>query len=95
MLTYLAPAWISMFNLVKFLGWKKVMVKLQSLMLQTRPENVANICINELCLKKAITLFPVLNGSPGNLGGRGALFVETGFYADISWESRCNIEINV
>ena len=27
--------------------------------------------------------------------GRGALCVEMGFYADISWESRCNIEINV
>ena len=27
-------------------------------------------------------------------GGRGALCVEMGFYADISWESRCNIEIN-
>ena len=25
----------------------------------------------------------------------GALCVEVGFYADISWESRCNIEINV
>ena len=69
MLTYLAPAWISMFNLVKFLGWKKVMVKLQSLTLQTQPENVANISINELCLKKAITLFPALNGSPGGLTG--------------------------
>ena len=30
------------------------------------------------------------------LGGRGgALCVEMGFYADISWESRCNIEINI
>ena len=77
MLTYLAPAWISMFNLVKFLGWKKVMVKLQSLMLQTRPENVANICTNELCLKKAITLFPALKGSLG--GGGRALCVEMGF----------------
>ena len=27
--------------------------------------------------------------------GAGALCVEMGFYADISWESRCNIEINV
>ena len=27
--------------------------------------------------------------------GGGALCVEMGFYADISWESRCNIEINV
>ena len=26
---------------------------------------------------------------------RGALCVEMGFYLDISWESRCNIEINV
>ena len=25
----------------------------------------------------------------------GALCVEIGFYADISWESRCNIEISV
>ena len=25
----------------------------------------------------------------------GALCVEVGFYADISWESKCNIEINV
>ena len=25
----------------------------------------------------------------------GALCVEMGFYVDISWESRCNIEINV
>ena len=29
-----------------------------------------------------------------NLRG-GALYVEMGFNADISWESRCNIEINV
>ena len=36
------------------------MAKLQSLMLQTQLENVANICTNELCLKKAITLFPAL-----------------------------------
>ena len=28
-------------------------------------------------------------------GTRGALCVEMGFYADIFWESRCNIEINV
>ena len=27
--------------------------------------------------------------------GGGALCVEMGFYTDISWESRCNIEINV
>ena len=27
--------------------------------------------------------------------GAGALCVEMGFYADIFWESRCNIEINV
>ena len=27
--------------------------------------------------------------------GEGALCVEMGFYADISWELRCNIEINV
>ena len=27
--------------------------------------------------------------------GAGALCVEMGFYADISWKSRCNIEINV
>ena len=27
--------------------------------------------------------------------GGGALCVEMGFYADISWESRCGIEINV
>ena len=27
--------------------------------------------------------------------GWGALCVEMGFYADMSWESRCNIEINV
>ena len=27
--------------------------------------------------------------------GDDALCVEMGFYADISWESRCNIEINV
>ena len=33
----------------------------------------------------------------GGQGGRGpgALCVEMGFYADISWESRWNIEINV
>ena len=48
------------FNLIFFPGWKKVTAKLQSLMLQTQPENVANICTNELCLKKAITLFPAL-----------------------------------
>ena len=60
-----------MYNLVEFLGWKKVMVKLQSLMLQTQPENVANICINELCLKKAITLFPALRGCSGVPGVRG------------------------
>ena len=54
-----------MFNLVEFPGWKKVMVKLLSLMLQTQPENVENICINELCLKKAITLFPALKGGQG------------------------------
>ena len=29
------------------------------------------------------------------VGAEGALCVEMGFYADISWESRCNIEINV
>ena len=30
-------------------------------------------------------------------GGKGAVVqcVEMGFYVDISWESRCNIEINV
>jgi hypothetical protein len=28
-------------------------------------------------------------------GTEGALCVEMGFYADISFESRCNIEINV
>ena len=33
-------------------------------------------------------------GRSKNPGG-GALCVEMGFYADISWESRCNIEINV
>ena len=27
--------------------------------------------------------------------GGGALCVEMGFYRDIFWESRCNIEINV
>ena len=27
--------------------------------------------------------------------GEGALCVDMGFYEDISWESRCNIEINV
>ena len=27
--------------------------------------------------------------------GGGALCVEMGFYSDISWESICNIEINV
>ena len=26
--------------------------------------------------------------------GGGALCVEMGFYADISWKSRCNIEMN-
>jgi hypothetical protein len=26
--------------------------------------------------------------------GGGALCFEMGFYADINWESRCNIEIN-
>ena len=31
---------------------------------------------------------------PGGPGG-GALCVEMGFYVDISWESRCNIEIKV
>ena len=30
-----------------------------------------------------------------NRGRGGALGVNMGFYADISWESRCNIEINV
>ena len=29
------------------------------------------------------------------VGEGGALYVEMGFYADISWESRCGIEINV
>ena len=29
----------------------------------------------------------------GGGGPGGALCVEMGFYADISWESRCNIEI--
>ena len=39
---------------------------------------------------------PVLS-FPGlsQAGGGGALCVEMGFYADISWESRRNIEINV
>ena len=32
---------------------------------------------------------------PFGAKGEGALCVEMGFYADISWESRCNIEINV
>ena len=27
--------------------------------------------------------------------GGGALCVEVGFYMEISWESRCNIEISV
>ena len=27
--------------------------------------------------------------------GVGALFVEMGFYTDISWESKCKIEINI
>ena len=27
--------------------------------------------------------------------GGAALCVEMGFYADVSWESRCNMEINV
>ena len=27
-------------------------------------------------------------------GGRGAFCIEMYFYADISWESRCNSEIN-
>ena len=31
----------------------------------------------------------------GFRGEGGALCVEMGFYADISWESRCGIEINV
>ena len=31
----------------------------------------------------------------GGRGACGALFVEMGFYGDISWELRCNIEINV
>ena len=26
---------------------------------------------------------------------RDALFVEMGFYVDISWESRCNIKMNI
>ena len=30
-----------------------------------------------------------------NESGVGALCVEMGFYANISWESRCNIKINV
>jgi hypothetical protein len=29
------------------------------------------------------------------LGSGTRQFIEIGFYADISWESRCNIEINV
>ena len=29
------------------------------------------------------------------VGEGGALYVEMGFYADISWVSKCNIEINV
>ena len=36
----------------------------------------------------------VLQGRRNNEAG-GALCVEVGFYADISWESRHNIEINV
>ena len=32
--------------------------------------------------------------TPNDLGG-GALCVQMGFYEDIFWESRCNIEINV
>ena len=31
----------------------------------------------------------------GDRGRGGALCVEMVFYADISWESRCNIEIDV
>ena len=36
----------------------------------------------------------LLAPGPSELGG-GALYVEMGFYADISWESRCSIKINV
>ena len=36
---------------------------------------------------------PFIEG-PEEIGG-GALRVKMGFYVDISWESRCNIEINV
>ena len=31
----------------------------------------------------------------GILGVGGTLCVDLGFYTDISWESRCNIEINI
>ena len=34
-------------------------------------------------------------GPSGTGGAGGALCVEMGFYEDISWESRCNIKINV
>ena len=33
--------------------------------------------------------------APADFDRGGALFVEMGFYADISWESKCNIKINV
>ena len=36
----------------------------------------------------------LIQGCRSRKGG-GALCVEMGFYADISWKSRCNIEINV
>ena len=34
-------------------------------------------------------------GRSENQQGEGVLWVEMGFYADIPWETRCNIEVNV
>ena len=56
---------------------------------------------------KILNLFVILSGQktllaclcipgPAELEpGGGALCVQIGFYADISWESRCNIEIKI
>ena len=43
-----------------------------------------------------VMLMRVIDPSDTGTGGwGGALCVEMGFYEDISWESRCDIEINV
>ena len=46
------------------------------------------------CIAAFITLLKPFMGRSGGTGDGGALCVEMVFYMDISWKSRCSIEIN-